>query len=145
MLDYKFEGMIYAHTAGELLEQLEPVADDTPIKPEGGLWAGVSQFVVREETFIDAFDRTVYQHDVYYPTAGEGEFCFGLYTKNGGEYVGYTSVSTAGELKQYLREKVPAEFKAVSVDDNFELGGAITEKIKLLLIRKEDGLRLEFR
>ena len=77
MLDYKFEGMVYAHTVGELLEQLESVADETPIKPEGGLWAGVSKFAIRSETFIDAFDRTVYQHDVYIPTDGEGEFCFG--------------------------------------------------------------------
>ena len=144
MLDFKFEGMIFAHTAGELLEQLEAVADETPIKPEDGLWAGVSKFAVREETFIDAFDRTVYQHDVYIPTDGEGEFCFGLYKKDGGEYVGYTSVSTAGELKQYLKEHVPPEFRAVSVDDNFELEGAITEKIKFLLIRR-DVLTLEFR
>ena len=40
MLDYKFEGIIIARTAGELLEQLESVAGDTPIKPEGGLWGG---------------------------------------------------------------------------------------------------------
>ena len=145
MLDYKFEGMVYAHTVGELLEQLESVADETPIKPEGGLWAGVSKFAVREETFIDAFDRTVYQHDVYIPTDGEGEFCFGLYPKDEGEYVGYTSVSTAGELKQYLKDEVPPSFKAVSVDDNFELDGAITEKVKFLLIRREEGLSLEFR
>lgn len=144
MLDFKFEGMIFAHTAGELLEQLETVADETPIKPEGGLWAGVSKFAVREETFIDAFDRTVYQHDVYVPTDGDGEFCFGLYQKDDGEYVGYTSVSTAGELKQYLKAHVPPEFRAVSVDDNFELEGAITEKIKFLLIRRET-LSLEFR
>ena len=145
MLDYKFEGMVYADTVGELLEQLDAVADDTPIKPEGGLWAGVSKFVVREETFIDAFDRTVYQHDVYYPTDGDGQFCFGLYTKDGGEYVGYTSVSTAGELKRYLKEEVPPEFSAISVDDNFELDGSITETIKFLLIRREEGLSLEFR
>lgn len=144
MLDFKFEGMIFAHTVGELLEQLETVADETPIKPEDGLWAGVSKFAVREETFIDAFDRTVYQHDVYIPTDGDGEFCFGLYRKDGGEYVGYTSVSTAGELKQYLKAHVPPEFRAVSVDDNFELEGAITEKIKFLLIRR-DVLTLEFR
>ena len=35
MLDFNFEGMIFADTAGELLEQLEAVADETPIKPEG--------------------------------------------------------------------------------------------------------------
>ena len=145
MLDYKFEGMVYAHTVGELLEQLEPVADETPIKPEVGLWAGVSKFAVREETFIDAFDRTVYQHDVYVPSDEEGEFCFGLYKKDLFECVGYTSVSTAGELKRYLKEEVPPEFKTVSVDDNFELGGAITEKVKFLLIRRAEGLGMEFR
>lgn len=37
MLDYKFEGIIIAHTAGELLEQLESVDDDIIIKPEEGL------------------------------------------------------------------------------------------------------------
>jgi len=145
MLDYKFEGIIIAHTAGELLEQLESVDDDIIIKPEEGLWAGVSKFAVVEETFIDAFDRTVYQHDVYHPTSGEGEFCFGLFKKDGIECVGFQSVSTAGELKAYLKAEVPLEFKTVSVDDNFELGGAITETVKFLLIRREDGLTLEFR
>ncbi len=144
MLDYTFEGIIIAHTAGELLEQLESVADDTAIRPEGGLWAGVSKFTLRSETFFDAFDRTVYQHDVYIPTDGDGEFCFGLYKKDDGEYVGYTSVSTAGELKQYLKEEVQLGLKAVSIDDNFELNGAITEKVKFLLIRRET-LTLEFR
>jgi hypothetical protein len=144
MLDYKFEGMVYAHTVGELLEQLESVADETPIRPEGGLWAGVSKFAVREETFIDAFDRTVYQHDVYIPTDGDGEFCFGLYHGEADDFLGYHHVSTAGDLKRYLKEKVPPEFKAISVDDNFELGGAITEKVKFLLIRR-DELTLEFR
>ena len=145
MLDYKFEGIIIARTAGELLEQLESVAGDTPIKPEGGLWAGVSKFAKKEETFVDAFDRTVYQHEIYEPTAGDGEYCFGLYEKNNLECVGFGTVTNAGELKQYLKDEVPPEFCAVSVDDNFELGGAITEKIKFLLIRREEGLSLELR
>lgn len=145
MLDFTFEKIIIAYTAGELMEQLEDVSDDVIIKPEEGLWAGVSKFALRSETFIDAFDRTVYQHDVYEPTSGEGEFCFGLYKKNDMECIGFKSISTAGELKQYLKEEVPMEFKAVSVDDNFELDGAITETVKFLLIRRETGLTLEFR
>ncbi len=144
MLDYKFEGIIIAYTAGELLEQLDAVTDDTLIKPDGGLWAGVSKFTLRSETFIDAFDHTVYQHDVYEPTAGEGEFCFGLYRGEADDFIGYHQIFTAGELKQYLKEEVPLEFKVVSVDDNFELEGSITEKVKFLLIRR-DELTLEFR
>ena len=144
MTDYKFEGIIIAETAGDLLKQLESIADETPIKPEGGLWAGISKFELCSETFIDAFDHTVYQHDVYEPTAGEGEFCFGLYRGEAEDFVGYHHVSTAGELKKYLREEAPAAFKAVSVDDNFELEGAITEKVKFLLIRR-DELTLEFK
>lgn len=145
MLDYKFEGIIIAHTVGELLEQLESVDDATAIKPDDGLWAGVSYFKSFNDTFVDAFDHTVYQHEVYEPTQGEGEPCFGLYKKEGYEFVGYSLVSTAGELKQYLKDQVPPEFKALSVDDNFELQGAITETIKFLLIRREDVLTMEFR
>ena len=145
MLDYKFEGMIIARTAGELLEQLAVVADETIIKPEGGFWAGVSRFEMRTESFFDAFDRTMYEHDIYEPVKEGGELCFGLYKKSSMECVGFGDVSTAGELKTYLREQVDLNCKAVSVDDNFELEGSITEKIKFLLIRREEGLSLEMK
>lgn len=145
MLDFTFEKVIIAYTVAELMEQLEDVDDGVEIKSEQGIWAGASWFTVTTDTFVDAFDHTVYQHEVYVPTHGEGEVCFGLYRNYGEEYPGYQLIQTAGELKRCLKDEVPPEFKVVSVDDNFELGGAITEKIRMLLIRREGGLTLELR
>ena len=145
MLDFTFEKIIIADTVEELLQQLEDIEDTVIIKSEQGIWAGASWFTVTTDTFVDAFDHTVYQHEVYVPTHGQGEVCFGLYRNYGEDFPGYQLIETVGELKEYIRKEVPLEFKTVSVDDNFELGGAITETIRMLLLRREDGLILELR
>lgn len=144
MLDFTFEKIIIAYTAGELMEKLSDIDDDIPIKPKAGLWAGVYGYERMKDTFTDAFDYTVYQHEIFNPVKEDGEFCLGLYVNDGNEFFGHRLVHTAGELKESLKN-VPPELIAVSVDDDFELGGAITEKIKLILIRKADGLTLEYR
>lgn len=143
MSDYIFEKVIIAYTAGELLDQLEDTSEETVIGTEGGLWAGVSRFSAKTETFTDAFDHTVYQHVIYEPVNDGGEACFMLRRQAAGPE-GYRLVTTAGELKQYLKDTVPAETKAVAVDDNFELGGAITESVKLVILRNETGRIISF-
>lgn len=142
MADYIFEKVIIAYTAGELLDQLEDTEDETVIRSEGGMWAGVSSFMIKTETFIDAFDHTVYQHDIYEPVSEGGENCFML-RRQETEPAGYSFLATAGDLKRYLKESVPQECTVVSADDNFELGGEITKGIKLLLVRSENGLVLD--
>ena len=145
MLDFTFEKIIIVDTVEELLQQLEDIEDTVRLRSEQGIWAGASWFTVTTDTFVDAFDHTVYQHEVYVPTHGQGEVCFGLYRNYGEDFPGYQLIETVGELKEYIRKEVPLEFKTVSVDDNFELGGAITETIRMLLLRREDGLILELR
>lgn len=142
MSDYKFEKVIIAYTVEELLEQLEDVSDEILFRTKGKLWAGVSGFVTKTETFTDAFDRTDYQRVIYEPVHEGGEPRFMLRFQNN-EPAGYKLITTAGELKQYLRESVPSDCEVVSVDDNFELGGSITENIKLVILKNENGRILE--
>lgn len=96
MSDYKFEKLIIAYTAGELLEQLQDVADEILFRTKGKLWAGVSGFVTKTETFTDAFDRTDYQHVIYEPVHEGGEPRFMLRVQNN-EPAGYKLITLSLE------------------------------------------------
>jgi len=145
MKDHRIEEVIIVDTAAELLQRLESISDETIIGPKDNLWVGVSNFAIKTESFTDAFDYTVYEHNIYEPTDGPGEVCLHIYKKSESNHTDHRHVSTVGELKEYLKKEHISELKVVSVDDNFELGGAITERAKFLLLCKEDKLMMELR
>lgn len=57
----------------------------------------------------------------------------------------FSLVYHTGELKVLLRRHISPQRKVLSVDDNFELNGAITKGAKLVLIRRDDAFTLDFK
>lgn len=140
-MEYKFKEVIIARTVDELLGKLRQLDDCTRINQDG-IWIGTSRYIKTKETFVDAFDHTVYQTEVLRLSENGDETYVGFYHHFGKDLPNHQMVWTVGELRNYLIAQDP-QTKLAAVDDNFELGGAITVSIKLLIKENEHTIIAE--
>lgn len=139
-------------TAEDIVTALEPLDDSTPLGWQykvsficPGLWGRKGAFHSVSETFVDAFDHTVYKATIWkYSYDEEVSSVNGLElhgwvpTMKPSDQDGIVLLKTAGDLKRLL-SSLPTDTPVFSPSTNFELKGNLVNTVEFYCIEDMEG------
>lgn len=141
-----------APRVSDLLAALGPLEDAMPLGWQyrsslicSGLWARAGAFCSTAETFVDAFDHTVFRETVWNYSEETADV-----SRNGLELHGWSArpnpkslsglvlLETAGELKRLL-SSLPGDLPVFSPSSNFELKGWLKNAAGFYCVKDGEG------